>query len=56
MDDFATVAVGVVQPSQAGRSESQASSASTRLNLSPETTAEACVASVSRKDGNPLYS
>ena len=37
LDNFATVAVDVVQPSQAERSEGQASSASTRLNLSPET-------------------
>jgi len=34
---FATVPVDVVQSSQAGPSESQASSTSTRLNLSPET-------------------
>ena len=59
LDDFAAVPVDVVQPSQAGRSESQASSASTRLNLSrnpSQTTAEARVDSVSRKNGNLLYS
>lgn len=37
---FATVLVDVVQSSQAGPSESQASSTSTRLNLSPETRAK----------------
>ena len=40
LDDFATAPVDVVQSSQAGPSESQASSASTRLNLSPETRAK----------------